>query len=236
VSKYPKKSWFSVSMRTRLRQLRFEWLKTQVNELEDGYSVFELGCFNCRSLNYLPKPKSYVGADAGWEGGLNDAQMTYVRKHWVELVMSRSAHDLSNYSSRSFEYCIALETLEHIPDAILRGYLEFMATRTQKKLLVTVPVEFGLVFLVRFLLRLLFNGFGDNEISRYNAKEVYWAIRGQTEKIGRYEHKGFDYRRLITLLAEYYDIEKVEGIPLKHFPTLCPQVGIVAKPELSAAG
>lgn len=226
-----KKSGISGGIRARLRQLRFEWLKRQLQQPEDSYSLFELGCFNCRSLNYVPKPKHYLGADAGWEGGLNDAQMTFVRKPWVELVMARTAHELAPFQYRRFDYTIALETLEHIPDPILKGYLEFIAKATRKQFLVTVPVEVGAVFLAKHLLRLCVSGLSDAESHSFTLMEVCWATLGRTDRVKRYEHKGFDYRKLMDTLSEYFEIERVEGIPFKRVPMLSPQVGIILRPK-----
>ncbi len=227
----PQKSWVSGGIRARLRQLRFEWVRAQLNLPEDSYTLFELGCFNCKSLNYIPKPSAYLGADAGWEGGLNDAQMTYVRKPWVELVMARTVHELMPFAHRRFDYSIALETLEHIPDPILHGYLAFMAGVTKQKLYITVPVEIGPMFLIKHLLKHVVSGCADAESHSYTLSEIYWATRGRADKVKRYEHKGFDYRHLITLLEHYFVIERVEGIPFKRFPMLSPQVGIVARPK-----
>lgn len=225
----PRKHWVSGGIRSRLRQLRFEWLKRQITQPEDSYSLFELGCFNCRSLSYVPKPRQYLGADAGWEGGLNDAQMTFVRKPWVELVMARTAHELAPFHHRRFDYSIALETLEHIPDPVLKGYLEFMANVTKKQVLLTVPVEIGPVFLVKYILRLMVSGFSDAESHSFSLMEIIWATLGRADRIQRYEHKGFDYRQLVRILSEYFVVERIEGIPFKRAPMLSPQVGIVLK-------
>lgn len=222
---------FSGGTRGRLHQMRFRWLQKHVREPKDGYTLFELGCFDCRSLGYIPKPKQYMGVDAGWEGGIEDARMNYLNRTWMELIMAQSAHDLVPHEGRRFDYSIALETLEHIPDAVLKGYIEFLAKVTKKKLLITVPVEVGPVFLAKYLAKTSCADLASGETESYTTAEVFWATMGRADRVQRYEHKGFDYRKLITQLAQHFTIVKVEGIPFKHFPYLSFQVGIVAQPK-----
>lgn len=222
---------FSGGLRGRLHRMRFEWLKKQVPEQDDNYTMFELGCFDCRSLGFLPKPRSYVGADAGWEGGINDAQMSFVAKPWIELVVAQSSHDLAPYEGRRFDYTVAMETLEHIPNAVLKGYIEFLARVTKKRLILTVPVEVGPVFLAKHIAKRSFPHLEGGDTSTYTLKEVYWATRGKVQHVERYEHKGFDYRMLIEQLSQYFDILLVEGLPFKRYPYLSFQVGIVAQPK-----
>ena len=114
----PNQFIFARGIRGRMHRMRYDWLKKQVAEPADDYTLFELGCFDCRSLSILPKPRAYVGADAGWEGGINDAQMSYVKTPWVELVVAQSVHDLTAFEGRKFDYSIAMKTLEFIPDSI----------------------------------------------------------------------------------------------------------------------
>ncbi len=221
---------FSRGIRGRLHRLRYDWLKQHVPETTNSYTMFELGCFDCRSLSLLPKPRSYIGADAGWEGGINDAQMSYVNTPWVELVMAHSALDLKSYENRHIDYSVALRTLEYIPDPLLKGYIEFLARVTKKKLLVTVPVEVGPMFLVKHITKRLFPNM-HKDSTRYTFKEIYWATRGDVSHVERYEHKGFDYRQLIAQLSEHFDIVAVEGLPFTKHPHWSVQVGIIAEPK-----
>lgn len=216
--------------------MRFAWLKKHLPTEAGSYSLFELGCFDCRSLQHIAKPARYVGADAGWEGGINDAQMTFVNTPWVELVVAHTAHDLDGYANQQFDYTMAMETLEHIPDALLAGYIEFLARVTKRQLLITVPIEVGPVFLAKYMAKRLVSGLENAETASYTLKEVYWATRGRVEHVARYEHKGFDYRLLIKQLERYFDIVQVEGLPFARHPYLSFQAGIVAVPKRSIGG
>ena len=221
---------FSGGIRSYLHYMRFYWLQKHLTGEANRYTMLELGCFDCRSLNYIPQPKQYVGIDAGWEGGLDDARAT-LRSPWIELVMAQSVHDLGAYEGRRFDYSVALETLEHMNDPVLRGYVEFLARVTKKQLLITVPVEVGPVFLAKYLAKSIVPQLENGETESYTLREVIAATRGRVEQVQRYEHKGFDYRKLIELLGQYFTITKVEGIPFEKFPHLSFQVGIIAEPK-----
>jgi hypothetical protein len=217
-------------LRGLLYRMRFDWLKKHVNEPADSYTLFELGCFDCRSLSVLPKPRAYVGADAGWDGGINDAQMSYVKTPWVELVVAHSAHDLAAFEGRKFDYSIATKTLEYIPDGVLKGYVEFLARATKKRLLVTVPVEVGPMFLLKHITKRLLSHL-HSDTTKYTWSELYHAACGNVQHVERFEHKGFDYRNLITLLSQHFDIVAVEGLPFTGNPYYSLQVGIIAEPK-----
>ena len=222
---------FSGGFRGRLHQMRFRWLQEKLTEPAGSFTLFELGCFDCRSLNFIPQPKHYVGVDAGWEGGINDAQMTFAHVPWIELLMTQSVHDLETLQGRKFDYSIALETLEHIPDHVLKGYIEFLAKVTTKRLLITVPVEIGPVFLAKHLAKRTFSSLHCGETETFTLKEIIASTLGKTEHVQRYEHKGFDYRKLIDTLSQHFNIVLVEGLPYKSFPGLSFQVGIIAEPK-----
>lgn len=209
------------------KQYRFEWLKTHLTEKDDSYSLFELGCYDCPTLRYIPKPKRYVGADAGWQGGIEDARMTFTQVPWIDLVMSHSAQDLERYKGMHFDYAVALNTLEYIPEPVLRGYLQFLSQSVQKRFFITAPVEVGIAFLLRYIKQHLLGV----EREPYTWAEIYYAVCGRVEKINRFERKGFDYRNLVKLLNEYFTVVSVEGLPMRGFPMLSKEVAIIAVPK-----
>src|SRR5260370_28172639 len=65
---------FSGGLRGRLHQARFHFLAEVTRDVPKD-TIFEIGCFDGKSITHLPKrPIEYVGADAGWEGGLAQAR------------------------------------------------------------------------------------------------------------------------------------------------------------------
>jgi hypothetical protein len=224
---------FSGGLRKRLHTMRFRWLHHKLAGASEPFSLFELGCFDCRSLEYIPRPKRYLGADAGWEGGVSDAQMAFARSDWAQVVVAHSVHDLAPHAHERFDYSIALETLEHIPHAVLEGYLAFLAAVTKKRCYITVPVEVGPVFLAKFIAKRSVPILHSEDAESYTWREAFLATMGKVESVRRFEHKGFDYRNLLQLLSQHFTIEQVEGLPFRAHPYLSFQVGITAVPKAS---
>lgn len=67
---------FATGLRKWLHEARFNWLQKRCDGFwQSGMRIVEFGCFDARSLAYLPDDfASYSGFDAGWEGGLSRAQ------------------------------------------------------------------------------------------------------------------------------------------------------------------
>lgn len=217
---------FSGGLRRAYHMARFRWLEATCRRLRiQSPSVIELGCFDGRALDHVPAPRRYVGLDANWEGGLQTA-MAERSGSGVEFIESITPETLDRFKEGEFDLAISLETLEHIPPEILPAYIEQLARITHGHFLVTVPTELGPVFLAKYLAKLAYYG-GTDE---YSAKEVVAATFGRTSQVKRQEHKGFDYRVLVGQLEQYFDIERVEGVPAIGLPPLLSlTVGIVAR-------
>ncbi len=206
---------FSGGARKWLHEMRFKWLREQTRNLEG--SVFELGCFDARSLQYLAfKPTRYLGVDAGWEGGIDEA-----KKRYPEFEFRRSSTLFS--PGQKFDLAVALETLEHLPRQELPGYVD-MLSLTAPVLLATVPVEIGPVFLGKYLVKL---GLGRSE--PYRPAEVLFSTLGMTSRVEQDQHKGFSYRFLVELLRSSYRHVTVTGLPFSAAPLLSFTIGIRAE-------
>lgn len=208
---------FSGGIRGFLHTARFRWLSERASGL-DCSNVLELGCFDAKSIDYLPeRPKRYVGLDAGWEDGLDSA-----RQRWPQYEFHRCTHprDVRGRFNEPFSLSMAMETFEHIPPEIVPEYLDMLADVTRGHVLITVPVEFGPVFLGKYAAKHLSQRLVelDGNAGAYTAKEVFNAAIGRTERVRRSEHKGFDYRWLRNLVAERFNIIECSGHPLSLAP------------------
>ena len=102
---------------------RFRWLREAIGKLGiQRASVIELGCFDARSVDYLPvQIERYVGLDAGWESGVRDgtaygldaARERFADDPRFQFIRSVSPADIADLEG-SFELGLCLETLEHI--------------------------------------------------------------------------------------------------------------------------
>jgi hypothetical protein len=206
---------FSGGLRKWLHEMRFRWLREQTKGMNGA--VFELGCFDARSLEYMSfSPARYLGVDAGWEGGLEEAKKRYPD---FEFLRSESAYN----PKELFDVAVTLETLEHLPRQELRNYIDVLA-RTAPVLLATVPVEIGPVFLCKHFFKSLL---GSNESYRF--KELLCSALCMTKQVEQCQHKGFNYRVLIAILRTRYRKVTITGLPFSVIPFLSFTVGIRAE-------
>ena len=217
---------FASGLRRRLHLARFFWLHRKLKELNCPCArVVELGCFDGKAIEFLPsEPDYYVGYDANWEDGI-----TLARQKWgshpnyrFRICTTPAEMDLSG---ERFDVAIAMETLEHVPEEMVRPYLEKLAGATDQYLLITAPNEKGVVFFFKHLVKLLFG-----EVEKHSFAEFLNATLGRTDRVQRGHHKGFDYARLAKVVGEYFDVVEVTGQPISTLPpALNFTVGIVAK-------
>jgi hypothetical protein len=208
---------FSGGIRRLIHEARFNWLRQKTLGLSG--SVVELGCFNGRAIGYLGfTPDDYLGLDAGWENGLDEAKSKYPSFRFKQ---STDPNDIIDF----WDLAIALETLEHLPrPGTLEIYIEKLA-RHSKVLIATFPNEIGFLFASKFLIKKIFFGGAEN----YKFSEFIYQSFGFCNLVEQNEHKGFDYRLLIDLLQRHFIIECCEGIPIPFTKMLSTQIGIVAK-------
>lgn len=220
---------FTKGIRRKLHSARFEWLVKSLLRLGcESDTVLELGCFDGKVIDYLPnKPTHYRGLDANWEGGLDIAkerwrtEKNYVFKYCTtpeEMGIAEEKYDIS----------ICMETLEHVPPQIVAPYLEKLAEATKEYCFVTVPNEIGIVFFFKHIVKLLLGGDPYN----YTLKEFIYETLGNTEKVQRSTHKGFNYNDLVTTISDYFEIIEISGLPLTFAPaSLNFGIGIIGKPK-----
>lgn len=216
---------FSGGIRSYFHFARFDWAADQIKAFGiPSRSVMELGCFDGRMVEHLPAmPDRYIGFDANWEGGLDEAKKKYGGVATMTFVQSTSPKDM--LVPGRFDLGISLETLEHIPPEMVDDYLRTLAERVDW-LVVTVPNEMGPVFLGKWMVKKLF-GMSPRQ---YTSADVFFSLIGRTDRVARHEHKGFNYRLMRRQIERHFDVVKVQGLPMRWLPTwLCFGVGMVGK-------
>lgn len=226
---YNERLFSGKGLRFKYHIWRFDWLKRQIKKyIDTDLNVIELGCFDGKTLDFLPKqPIRYVGLDADWEGGLSSAQDKYAGSSNLSFINSSDPADLQQFTDGQFNVGIAQETLEHIPPESLDSYLAQMARVIEGYLLVTVPNEKGIIFFIKRLAKLTLGMKGKND---YTAYEFFNATIGRMDKVERDDHKGFDHEKLRDQIEEHFDIVECQGGPLSWLPpSLNLTIGIVAR-------
>ncbi|MCC6265352.1 MAG: methyltransferase domain-containing protein [Bryobacterales bacterium] len=189
-------------------------------------SVLETGCFDGKVLNFItPTPRRYLGLDANWEGGLDLAKIKWAEFPGAEFRKCQTPEEVP--TGERFDVAIVMETLEHLPDDVLDGYIARLREVTDGYLLVTSPNESGPVcFAKQIVKKALLGG------SSFSWADIWNATLGLTRRIVRDEHRGFNYRHFIETLRKSFDVVSVQGIPFPWAPPyLNFTVGIVLAPK-----
>ncbi len=218
---------FKGGIRRYFHESRFRWLRWAVSKYcDEPRSVLELGCYDTRSLDYMPTlPTRYMGVDANWEGGL-----TMAKQKW-RMNPAYCFHECSQPSELEvllngsrFDVSLCLETFEHIPPRDVTPFLQTIRQATTGRLFITVPNEKGLVFLAKYFVK---GAMGDRQ--SFSSREVVGALLGRMDWVHREEHKGFDYVQFIEELGRSWRVLHISGYPYRWLPGyLNFGVGIVA--------
>jgi 2-polyprenyl-3-methyl-5-hydroxy-6-metoxy-1,4-benzoquinol methylase len=219
---------FGKGLYARHHQGRFEWLRRKFAALAraEEISVLEVGCHDGRALKYIPhRVWRYAGFDAGWGGGLERGRQRFAAEKNYTFTESTEPRDVAKLAEK-FDFIICMETLEHLDNSIVEGYLRAFAEKLNGYLLITVPNEKGFALLVKATGARVMN------IERYypyTAAEFFWGLLGCLDRVRRSEHKGFDYADLVRLIQQHFKYVSVEGIgPFRFPPSLSLTIGIVA--------
>lgn len=216
------------ALRSFYHLARFKWAKSEVMRLGlRDLRLVELGCFDGRLVDELgPAVTEFVGLDANWECGLDLARKKFVGRPDITLIEAAEPSPLRNYPDGYFNAAAALETIEHVPPEMVDDYLKELARVTHGYFLVTVPNEIGPVFLLKHLGKSLFY----RDARPHTLKEVAAATFLRSDLVERREHKGFDYRKLIREIEQYFDVVNIAGLAsLSLPPILSPTVAILAR-------
>lgn len=230
-NEYNKRLFNKTSLRGKIHSARFVWLRDNIEKHCPNFkTVLELGCFDGKAINHLPhKPSTYEGWDANWEGGLDlarDLWKKYDNYNFYEC----ETYEAFKPTLRSYDITLCMETLEHLPIYNYEEYIKTLAQHTNGYLLVSIPNEKKIPFLIKYLVKSTF--LRKQKLDQYSTDEVWNAAIGRLNKVQRINtsHKGFDYEVMIKALQKYFEVITIEGIPFRFGgPSLNFTVGIVCR-------
>lgn len=218
---------FGPGFRGWVHRGRFRWVASQYRKrCAAPPAVIEIGCFDGKTIDFLaPPPSRYLGLDANHEGGLEIAATRWAGVEWAEFRHCETAAQMP--SGERFDVGLSMETLEHVPEEVLHGYIERLAELTDGFALITVPNEIGPIGLAKQTIKKTLLGG-----SQFSWSDILNAALHRTERIPRLDHRGFNYRALLKALRRSFDVVAVQGIPFPLLPAyLNVTVGIVLIPR-----
>ena len=218
---------FSGNWRSRIHLSRFYWLTAQMRRFElNRVRIIELGCYDGKTIEFLDRaPEKYLGLDANWEGGLDSGKVKWKGFPNIELKRCKKPEEIPA-TQKAFDVGVCMETLEHIPPDLVEPYLLKLSQVIEGYMFITVPIERGLVFLLKHSLKKIF-GMKDNV---FHKMEFINCILGRMNKVKRREHKGFDDRVLVKQIEKYFDVVSVSGVfPGIGILSLNLTIGIIAR-------
>jgi 2-polyprenyl-3-methyl-5-hydroxy-6-metoxy-1,4-benzoquinol methylase len=221
------KRLFSGNWRSRIHLSRFYWVAAQMRRLNlNRASIIELGCYDGKTIEFLDfAPEAYLGLDANWEGGLDSGKAKWKDFPNVELRHCRKPEEIPA-PRKPYDAGICMETLEHVPPDMVEPYLQRLSEVIDGYLFITVPVERGLIFLLKHGLKRIL-GMKDET---FHKGEFINSILCRMDKVSRREHKGFDDRALVRQVEKYFDIVTLTGVfPGLGILSLNLTIGIIAR-------
>jgi hypothetical protein len=191
--------------------------------------IIELGCYDAKTILYLnDEPEEYLGLDANWEGGLDIGRLQWKDRPNITLQHCAEPADIP-MPLRRYTVGICMETIQHIPPHLLCPYLKKLSEVVEGYMFFTVPIERGVIFLLRRGLKKMMR-MEDYNFDKIAIQEFLYCAVGRLNRVKRRDNKGFDDRAFIEQLAGACDILKVSGIlPGLPWPSLNFQLGIIAK-------
>jgi hypothetical protein len=208
-----------------LHERRFWWLIDRLRRLSIRRAdIIEIGCYDAKTISYLERNgiavNRYVGYEADDEVFVR-AQPQWAARPEVAIVKSTSSSDID--LSATFDVGICMETLEHLPDELVDGYLQVLARVVRGPVFFTIPVERGAMLVAKQLGYRVFGMYGD----RLSWRDLLNGALSQTDKIPRHEHAGFDDRQMIERIARHFNVTESGGLFVPYFTTLNFTLGIV---------
>ena len=219
---------FGKGFRGKLHSARFKWLVKSILQLKCEYkTILELGCFDGKVIDYLPeKPIHYLGLDANWEGGLEIANDKWRHQSNYIFKQCESPEEMKTIDDK-YDISICMETLEHVPPQMVGPYLKELANVTKEYVFITVPNEIGMVFFFKYIIKRIFGNSGNYT---YTLREFLNESLGNTENVERNQHKGFNYKLLVSQISDHFEIIEVSGHPLSFMPARFNfGIGIIGK-------
>ena len=99
---YNKRLFEGNNLRKIFHFSRFYWIRKIINKYSIKHdNVLELGCYDGKFLDFIPKkPSYYIGYDANWENGLAFAKSRFKKNKNYEFNYAFSPEDIKSLNPK----------------------------------------------------------------------------------------------------------------------------------------
>lgn len=220
---YNDKNYFKRSFQRKRLVIVCDNILRDLKSQNKEFKILDYGCGNAELLKYLhPRLKHffYTGYDP-MEEMIEEAKSNIKNSNGITLTKHKS-----DLQGKKYDIIFCLEVFEHFPEAVLIEELNTLrGLLAHDGLLVFgVPNEVYLPALVRGAFRMT-RRYGEFDAT---FKNVLSSAIGKPPKdrnvnfneSGTYlfYHMGFDHRKFIKTVKEYFTVEKVFGSPFSFLP------------------
>lgn len=205
---------------------RFE---TAARLIGQGQRLLDYGCGDGTFLAMIaPRFAQVVGVD------IDQYQIEDCKERLSAIDNARFGLTSALQSTdQTFDRIVCMETLEHCPELAVDAVLQDIQRlcQPQGKIIISVPIETGLTFLIKLVFRTLAAWRGLSEYSYYESYSLPNALRMifATEKtiverpvyglpeMPQHSHYGFNWKRCRLQIEQYFTIEKVCFSPVNRW-------------------
>lgn len=192
--------------------------------------VVDIGCAHAKLFQLLNArfEIDYTGIEVA-DGFVEAARSRYGHNPNFRIIHESVLSALSHL--QNVDVCIALETLEHIPEHDVVRIVEAVASAQPNIFVCSVPVEIGPAIWLKNVGSLLTGYMRHKE---YQWAETFWAGLYQLDKLPPHGigHKGFDWRWLAQTIRHNMSVIEIRKFPFGFLPTAVAfSVFMVAKPR-----
>jgi SAM-dependent methyltransferase len=217
---YEQKQQFN-SVVSWLHSFRFQHIVQVFESLREKVAdrpirVVEIGCAHGKLFSFLNERfrVDYTGIDVSAES-LNLARSRHGHHENFALVHGPAQDEMGRFCG--VDVVVALETLEHIPEAVVVRIVEAVAAAKPGMFVCSVPVEVGPAVWAKNVGSWLA---GYSRHREYTWGETFWAGLGDLEKVPVHGtgHKGFDWRWLAQTVRHNMRVREIRKFPIGFMP------------------
>jgi ubiquinone/menaquinone biosynthesis C-methylase UbiE len=203
--------------------------------------------YGCGDGTFLAMASGRFGSCVGVDISEEQIRDCSDRFQQIQTVRFCRTRDLGSEDSNAYDVVTSMETLEHCTESIVEEVLADLVrlAKPRGQVIISVPIETGLAFLVKYAVRAVagWRGLSDYRYyERYSLPDAYrMVLATKRTQIRRpaygqpgfesHSHYGFNWRRLRSRIKQSFTIESTLFTPVPSLGWLSSQAWFVCRPK-----